>query len=305
LIDSQIIKSEALELGFSACGISKADALPLSDLYQDWIEGANHGEMKFLERNIDLRLDPGKLFEGAQSVIVLLASYYNKNYTPADPLKVSRYAVGRDYHKVLKKKGQNLINWMKKEYDDCEARVFVDSAPIMEKEWARRAGLGWIGKNTCLILPSAGSWFFISIILTNIEISPDKAEMRNLCGNCTRCIDACPTKAIHPDGYVDAKKCISYLTIELKEDISGEFHENTNNWLFGCDICQDICPYNRFSIPSEIDDFQAREIIHKLSPEVIRKMSAGEFDLYFSGSPLKRAGLEKLKTTSAFLYPSV
>ena len=258
--------------------------------------------MAYMERNTDLRMHPESLFPGVKSIIVLLANYYNDNYQPSDPLKVSRYAVGRDYHKVLKKKGRELIKWMQAEYGKCNARVFVDSAPVMEKEWARRAGLGWIGKNTCLIRPGEGSWFFIATIFTDLIFYPDVKESRNYCGNCSACVDACPTKAINPGGFLEADKCLSYLTIELPGEIPDNF-KNDSNWLFGCDICQEVCPHNRFSLQTTIEDFRPREIYSELSPELVSDMNEEEFKINFAGSPLKRAGLNKLKSTSAFLYP--
>jgi len=192
---------------------------------------------------------------------------------------------------------------MKEKIPDLKARVFVDSAPILEKEWARRAGLGWIGRNTCLIRPGAGSWFFLAEILTDLELEPDPMEERMLCGSCTRCIDACPTKALNPEGYLDATKCISYLTIELKDSIPEDFTKLTDYWLFGCDICQEVCPWNRFSTETNIQEFKPLDLFYDDNVHGIKQMSQESFDKKFAGNPLKRADLEKLKRTITFLSP--
>ncbi len=305
LIDPEKIREKAIELGFSACGFAKAEPLPLKDVLNKWLDKSNHGQMKYMEKNRDLRLDPTLLFPGAKTVITLMASYYNDKFVPSEPLKVSRYAPGRDYHKVLKKNGQKLIDWITLSLPDMSARIFVDSAPLMEKEWARRSGLGWIGKNTCLIRPGSGSWFFLAVILTNLEINPDPAEERDMCGNCTRCVDACPTKALSSKGSLDARKCISYQTIELRDNIPGEFKGKTEFWLFGCDRCQEVCPHNRFAKNSIIDELAPRKVFENISPQLINEMDQEEFDRKFSGTAFKRVGLEKLKQTSSFLYPDV
>ncbi len=275
----------------------------MEGLFNHWLGKSYHGQMHYMGKNMDLRLDPELLFPGAKTVIPLLASYHNNEYTPSQSLKVSRYAVGRDYHRVLKKRGQKLIDWMRLEIPGLKARIFVDSAPLMEKEWARKSGLGWIGKNTCLIRPGEGSWFFLGIILTDLELPPDPPEDRNLCGNCTLCIEACPTQALLPDGSLDARKCISYLTIELKDPIPEDFIGQTDHWLFGCDRCQEVCPSNRFAKESEIQDFKPKELFNKVNRQILSQMNQKDFEREFSGTPLKRAGLEKLQQTAAFLYP--
>ena len=303
MIDPEIIRNKSIELGFSACGFAKAESLPIEKPLSKWLENSRHGQMKFMENYQDLRADPNLLFPGSKTIISLLASYYNEEYEPSGSLKVSRYAVGRDYHKVLKKRGKHLIEWIKEFHPDIKARIFVDSAPIMEKEWARRSGLGWIGKNTCLIRPGEGSWFFIAEIITDLEIIPDTPEDRDLCGHCTRCIDACPTDALSIGGGIDARKCISYQTIELKDDIPPEYFGKTDRYLFGCDICQEACPHNKFAKRTMIPDFDSREIFRTIDPDTIATMNLDEFEKLFAGTPIMRAGLDKLKRTCAFLYP--
>ncbi len=305
MIDHEKIREKAIELGFSACGFAKAEPLPLNNILNRWLDNSNHGQMKYMEKNKDLRLDPTLLFPGAKTVISLVASYYNEEFVPAEPLKISRYAPGRDYHKVLRQMGKQLIDWTSISLPEISARVYVDSAPIMEKQWAMRSGLGWIGKNTCLIRPGMGSWFFLAVILTDLEITPDPAEERDLCGNCTRCIDACPTQALSSQGFLDARKCISYQTIELKNNIPVEFKDKTDFWLFGCDRCQEVCPHNRFAKSSSIEGFEPRLGFMNLNPQIINEMNQEEFDNRFSGTAIRRAGLEKLKQTSSFLYPDV
>ena len=303
MINTSEIRDKSKELGFSACGFARAEPLPLGSFLDEWVAHSLHGNMHYMEKNMDRRLNPELLFPGVKTIIPLLASYYKEGYKPGENLKVSRYAVGRDYHKVLKKRGQALIDWMGEMKPGIRARIFVDTAPIMEKEWARKAGLGWIGKNTCLIRPGEGSWFFIGIIMTDLELTPDPPENRNLCGNCSRCIDNCPTKALSANGILDARKCISYLTIELKDRISDEYTGQTDNWLFGCDRCQEVCPSNRFAKETLIQDFEPRPIFHSISSQTFCQMDQNDFTREFSGTCLTRAGLEKIKGTISFLYP--
>lgn len=249
--------------------------------------------MTWLERNLDKRLDPSELFSGARTVISLSSAYFSENYV-AD-CGISRYAVGRDYHKVLKRKGQNLLDEIKLIYKDVQGRVFVDSAPIMEREWARKAGLGWVGKNGCLIQPKKGSWFFLAEIVLNVDIEPDAPFEINLCGSCTRCIQACPTQALLGDGLLDAARCISYLTIEQKDAIGLDPIDRWDNWIFGCDICQEVCPWNRQALSYQFQDFTPRENIMKLSEKLEQRVAEDEIDEILQGTALNRAGSAKLQ----------
>lgn len=250
-----------------------------------------HGEMSWLERNFEARLNPAILHEGTKTIISLATFYYNDEYE--EGCGVSRYAVGRDYHKVLKKKGNQLIQEITNLLGKVNARAFVDSAPVMEREWARRAGLGWIGKNACLIIPRKGSWLFLSEIMLDVEMPPDEPHNVNLCGSCSRCINACPTDALLGDGLLDAKKCISYLSIEVK----GSFEKGKNpawqEWIFGCDICQEVCPWNREITKSRNEDFEPRKEVMDLK----KMLDTGSFDSIENailGTPLKRTGVEGL-----------
>ncbi len=240
----QLIKSKAAELGFFHCGFSKADFLEEeAPRLESWLKQNFHGKMSYMENHFDKRLDPRLLVEGSNTVISLLLNYFpSEMQKDAEAPKISKYAYGEDYHFVIKDKLQELIQFMQDEIGEVNGRAFVDSAPVMDKVWAKKAGLGWIGKNTNLIRPKEGSFFFIAELITDLQIEPD-GPMKDYCGTCTRCIDACPTEAIVQPYLVDGSKCISYLTIELKDEIlPKEFAGKMENWMFGCDVCQDVCP---------------------------------------------------------------
>ncbi len=249
--NSQLIKQKALELDFLDCGIARAETLTEdAPRLKSWLENGFHGEMDYMENHFDKRVDPRKLVEGARSLIVVLQNYHTvqSQADPEAPL-ISKYAFGKDYHKIVRKKLNKLLNWMQDEFGPISGRAFVDSAPVMERAWGRLAGLGWIGKHSLLLNRKYGSWFFIGVIVSDLELEPDQ-PMKDYCGECTRCIDACPTQAILPGRTVDASRCISYLTIELKnKPIPEEFKSQMNNRVFGCDICQDVCPWNKNSHP--------------------------------------------------------
>lgn len=251
------IKERGLELGFDMVGISKAEQLT-DEAYnlERWLSEHHHGAMAYMANHFDKRIDPRKLVAGAKSVISVIHNYYPdpEHRQPEGAPKISRYAWGADYHKVLKRKLYQLFEWIQTEAGaQINGRVFVDSAPVMDKSWARRAGLGWIGKHTNLITPRRGSYFFIGEIILDLELEAD-GPMKDYCGTCTRCIDACPTEALTPY-QIDATKCISYLTIELREDMPSEYQDKTEGWIYGCDICQEVCPWNRFSTPHAGKEF--------------------------------------------------
>ena len=286
------IHRKALDLGFSACGFASVEELTeLRPEFQEWVDSGRAGEMGYLERNMDLRLDPGKLVKGAKTVISLAASYYYPipQHIPGSP-RFSRYALSEDYHKVLKALGHELLSWINTEIGPVRGRVFTDSAPIFEREWARRAGLGWLGKNGCLIIPKKGSYFFLAEILIDLDLSLSlpssgllsscllsSSSLPSSCGTCTRCIVACPTGALAVDGPMDPRKCISYLTIEHKSAIPAEFEGKWSDWIFGCDICQDVCPWNKKPLHSVIPEFEPRTGILGIAAETIENMDEAGF----------------------------
>ncbi|MFM2375766.1 MAG: tRNA epoxyqueuosine(34) reductase QueG [Bacteroidota bacterium] len=253
---TQEIKHQLRQQGFDLVGISKADFLEKEarDLEQ-WLKEGRHGTMRWMEDNFDKRVDPRLLVEGARSVISVLLNYFPapENRQPADAPKISTYAWGEDYHKVIKRKLYRVLEWMQESIGEVNARVFTDSAPVMDKAWAMRGGLGWIGKNTNLIHPKMGSWYFIGEIILDLELDYD-GPMKDYCGTCTKCIDACPTGALAPY-RIDSRQCISYLTIELRENMPPELRTHTEGWAYGCDICQQVCPWNSFATP-ECGNFQ-------------------------------------------------
>ena len=304
-----MIHRKALELGFSACGFALVKELAdFRPGFQEWIDSGKAGEMGYLERNVDLRLDPGKLVEGAKTVISLAASYYYPipQHIPGNP-RISRYALGDDYHGVLKARGQELLTWINTEICSAKGRVFTDSAPVFEREWARGAGLGWIGKNGCLILPRQGSYFFLAEILTDLDLSSDPLLdlssdlLPRHCGKCTRCIDACPTGALKGDGSMDPRKCISYLTIEHKSDIPEDFKGKWSDWIFGCDICQDVCPWNKKPLHSVIPEFEPRKEIVEITGDTIKNMDEPAFIQLFDGTPVERTGWTGILRNFAFV----
>lgn len=286
------IKAEANRLGFDYCGISKADFLEKeAPLLEKWLLQHMHGKMAYMQNHFDKRLDPRKLVPGAKSVISLLYNYFIEEVQPAGTPKVSKYAYGRDYHLVVKEKLKELFGFMSETIGKVEGRVFVDSAPVLERAWAEKSGLGWIGKNTNLINKKSGSFFFIAEIICDLELEAD-GPIEDYCGTCTRCLDACPTDAIIKPYVVDGSKCISYFTIELKDEIPQAFSGKTADWIFGCDICQDVCPWNRFSKAHKEKDFlpstQFKEMKSKDWEEITREI----FEKNFRDSPLQRTGFE-------------
>ena len=291
-----LIKRKALELGFSSCGISQARFLKEEEQkFEKWLSNGYQGNMLYLERNIDKRLDPRILVPGSKSVISLTYNYYPpKKLSNKNNFIISKYAYGRDYHKVLKKKLRQLFYYMKENIGSIEGRVFVDSAPVHERAWAKLSGLGWIGKNSLLINKNIGSYFFISEIICDLELEYD-SPVSNRCGNCTKCIDACPTNAITQAQVIDANKCISYLTIENKNTIPEELKNEMNQSIFGCDICQDICPWNKFSTPHKEKEFLPNKKLKKLRKKDWIELTEETFNRIFEGSAIKRAKYNGLK----------
>lgn len=296
---SKWIKSEARKYGFLAVGIARAGKLEEEEnQLEAWLQKGFHGDMSYMERNLDKRVDPATLVPGSKSVISLAYNYYTPNLPEPGNLKISTYAYGRDYHKVLKKKLKAFWTLIRKELaPEAHARYFVDSAPVMERQWAARSGLGWLGKNTLLIHPKHGSWFFLAEIITDLELEYDE-PIHDHCGTCTRCIEACPTQAIAPAGYeLDARRCISYLTIETQKDIPDELVPRMEDYIFGCDICQQVCPWNRFSHPHEEPEFEPKNDFVYWDREQWMKLEESQFEETFGQSPVKRAGYDKLKRT--------
>jgi len=301
---SRHIKEQALALGFDACGFSKAEFLEKESLqFKDWLSNKMHGEMHYMENHFDKRMDPRLLHEGTKSVISVLLNYYPDTLLPEnDNYKISKYAYGKDYHFIVKEKLQELLNKMEAfaEYP-VSARLFVDSAPVLDRSWAAKCGLGWIGKNSCLIRKNEGSFFFIGEILCDLDLDYDADDYKDFCGNCTKCIDACPTGAITSPQNVDARKCISYLTIEHKNELPEALKEQFGDWIFGCDICQDVCPHNRFAKPTIEKDFAPKTELLKMKKKDWEKLSEEEFHALFKNSPLERCKFNGLKRNINFL----
>jgi epoxyqueuosine reductase len=301
--NSQLIKEEAKRLGFSYIGISKAERLDEeAKLLENWLNNSSHGKMSYMANHFDLRTDPAKLVPGAKSVISLMFNYYSEKKQPASAPKISMYAYGKDYHQVLKKKLKSLLRFIRENIGDVDGRAFVDSAPVMEKAWAAKSGIGWMGKNTNIIHPKSGSYFFLAELITDLPLEYD-GPIKDYCGSCTACIDACPTEAIAKPYVVDGSKCISYFTIELKDElIPAEMKGSFNNWAFGCDICQQVCPWNRFSSPHREPDFEPPDAVMKMSKREWMEISEEVFNNLFKNSPLKRAKWKGLKRNLKFLY---
>ena len=298
-----LTKQLAARLGFDFCGIAKVAKLEDdARRLETWLNKGMHGSMKYMERYFDLRIDPSKLVPGAKSVITLLLNYFPKEKQNDGALKISKYAYGKDYHEVIREKLNRLIELIKQQIGDIHGRGFVDSAPVLERTWAQRSGLGWVGKNGNFINKEMGSFFFIATLITDLDLDPDEPFVKDYCGTCTRCIDACPTDAIFPDKIVDGSKCISYFTIELKEMlIPGEMKGRFDNWMFGCDICQDVCPWNRFAQPTNEIEFTPIPEILDLSTKEWEMMSEEKFKTIFRHSPLSRSKLKGIQRNLKFL----
>lgn len=297
---TDFIKSTAQSLGFSFCGVSKAEFLrDEAPKLEEWLKRNYQGQMSYLEKHFDKRLDPTLLVPGAKSVISLVYNYYPKEELNSE-LKIARYAYGEDYHEVIKDKLRDFMQLIQDEVGEVNGRVFVDSAPVMERAWAQRSGLGWIGKNSLLLNRSMGSFFFLAEIILDLELEYD-GPMKDYCGSCTACMDACPTDAIPEPYVVDGSKCISYFTIELKGAMDQKQDPSSfNNWIFGCDICQDVCPWNRFSKPHHEPRFSASKDLD-MTTDQWKELTNEVFEKIFSRSPVKRAKFEGLKRNIEFV----
>jgi epoxyqueuosine reductase len=298
---SVFIKKEAKRLGFDFCGISKAEFLTEeAPRLEKWLKENKHGEMKYMENYFDKRLDPRLLVDGARSVISLLYNYYPEQTQVTDAPKISKYAYGKDYHEVIKDKLNEFLFSLKQEIGNVSGRAFVDSAPVMDKVWAAKSGLGWVGKNSNLINKQQGSFFFIAELIIDVELEYD-GPIKDYCGTCTKCIDACPTEAIVAPYVVDGSKCISYLTIELKENIPLEFKDKMDNWAFGCDVCQDVCPWNSFSMPHNQAQFKNTNGLLNYTESEWNDITEETFNYIFKNSAVKRTKYKGLKRNLMFL----
>ncbi|MFN8239047.1 MAG: tRNA epoxyqueuosine(34) reductase QueG [Chitinophagales bacterium] len=305
---TQSIKQWATALGFSHCGIAKAEFLEAeAPRLEAWLKQQYQGEMRYLENHFDMRLDPRKLVEGAKSVISLSYNYYttqrqNKSEENLlSPPKISMYAYGEDYHHVVKEKLKFLLQQIKEVAGDIHGRVFVDSAPVLERPWAVKSGMGWIGKHSLLLHKQQGSFFFLAEIILDLELEYDLPFPTDHCGTCTACMDACPTDAIIANQVVDGSKCISYLTIELKNAIPDEFKGKMEDWMFGCDICQSVCPWNRFSQPHHEPKFKPDTRLLNMTRRDWQEITEDLFKDIFKQSAVKRTGYDGLKRNVAFL----
>lgn len=297
------VKDAAIRWGFESCGIAQAEPLPEdARRLERWLNQGMHGEMQYMENHFDLRIDPTRLVPGAKSVITVLKNYFPEQPEDQQDLKVARYAWGKDYHDVIRTQLKGFLQELRDQFGQIEGRGFVDSAPVLERTWATRSGLGWIGKNGNLISKQQGSFFFIATLITDLELAYDNAYTKDYCGTCTRCIDHCPTEAIGPNKVVDGSKCIAYFTIELKaalipNDMQGKF----DNWLFGCDTCQDVCPWNRLSQPHQEPAFEPIRELFQFSLSDWQHLTEEAFKTIFRESPLKRSKWNGIQRNLHFL----
>ncbi len=291
---SEKIKQFALEIGFDDVGIVEADFLHEEKQHlEEWLDNGYNAEMRYMNNHFDKRLNPKLLVENAKSIIVVIKNYYPSQKQAKDTLQVSKYAYFGDYHHIIKKKLRNLFDKINTEVAEINGRVFVDSAPVLEKIWAKKANLGWIGKNS-LLLTKQGSYFFIGEIICDLPLEYDTPQIKDYCGTCTKCIDACPTKAIVEPYIIDANKCISYLTIEKKGDFDKNLNLNFKNYIFGCDICQDVCPWNKKSEPTDDKDFEPNFLLLSLKYDDWQNLSKQTFNKIFKNSAVKRTKYEGL-----------
>ncbi|MGN6298222.1 MAG: tRNA epoxyqueuosine(34) reductase QueG [Ginsengibacter sp.] len=297
------VKQTAAALGFDYCGIAKAERLDdEARRLESWLNKGFNGNMAYMNNYFDLRVDPTKLVPGAKSVITLLLNYFPAERQKNEVPRVSKYAYGKDYHEVIREKLKNFLKTLQQNIGEINGRGFTDSAPVLERSWAVKSGLGWVGKNGNLITKNQGSFFFIATLITDLELEPDDPFVRDYCGTCTKCIDSCPTEAILPNKVIDGSKCISYFTIELKDmlipnEMKGRFENN----MFGCDICQDVCPWNRFSKPNTETEFTPLNEVLYFSKNDWEELTEESFKVIFKKSPLKRSKFEGIKRNLKFL----
>ncbi len=298
---TQLIKAEAHRLGFLSCGISKAGFLEEeAPRLENWLNNQMNGQMSYMENHFDKRLNPTLLVDDAKSVISLLLNYYPSELQNEDSYKISKYAYGQDYHHVIKEKLKELLHFIQTEIGEVSGRAFVDSAPVLDKAWAAKSGLGWVGKNSNLITQKVGSFYFIAELIIDLDLEYDTPTTDH-CGSCTACLDACPTEAIVAPYVVDGSKCISYFTIELKDNLPQEMKGKFDDWMFGCDVCQDVCPWNRFSKPHNEPLFQANSDILNFSKSDWEEITVDTFQKVFKNSAVKRTKYEGLLRNINFL----
>ncbi|WP_300672030.1 tRNA epoxyqueuosine(34) reductase QueG [Soonwooa sp.] len=299
---TRLIKDKAKKFGFQSCGISKSEFLEEeAPRLEAWLKNNFHGEMKYMENYFDKRLDPRLLVEGSRSVISLSYNYFPKEDLFKDKLvKISKYAYGEDYHEVIKEILREMIVELQDEIGEFGFRIFVDSAPVLERAWAKKSGIGWVGKNANLITKQSGSFFFLAEIICDLDLDYDHATTDH-CGTCRKCIDACPTDAIINEKIIDGSRCISYATIELREEIPDAFKSKMENWMFGCDICQDVCPWNRFSAPTLEEKFHPNEALQNFTKKEWKEITQEIFSSVFRKSPVKRTKFAGLKRNLDFL----
>lgn len=301
--NTQIVKQTATLLGFDFCGIATAGFLDDdARRLETWLSKGMHGNMQYMEKHFDMRTNPSKLVPGAKSVITLLLNYFPESFQNTDSPKIAKYAYGNDYHEVIREKLNHFLFLLRQQIGEINGRGFVDSAPVLERSWAQKSGLGWIGKNGNLINKKQGSFFFIASLITDLALNADEAGIKDYCGTCTRCIDECPTDAILPDKIVDGSKCISYFTIELKDALIPEKMKGTfDNWLFGCDVCQDVCPWNSFSKKNNVNEFNATNEVLHFTKKDWEEITEEKFKIIFKNSPLKRSKYAGIKRNLQFL----
>ena len=299
----RIIQQEALRLGFAQCGFSKADFLKEdAPRLEQWLKKGMQGEMHYMENHFDKRLDPRLLVTGAKTVISLLFNYFPaQGQSDKTAPKISKYAFGKDYHLVVKEQLFQLIAFIRLNIGEVDGRCFVDSGPVLERSWAKRAGLGWIGKNGNLINRKSGSFFFLAELIIDLELEPDEPFVGDFCGTCNKCVDSCPTQAIIAPQVVDGSKCISYFTIELKEAIPVAMKGQFDGWAFGCDVCQDVCPWNRFAQPHQSEELRPYPTLLDMTKRDWEEITEAVFKKVFKDSPLKRTKFAGIKRNLEFL----